>query len=137
MNVPRGWTEAQTRYAERSSLVILYFAWRLRSPVLAASCLASVAHWRRYEEQSCRRRLDQWLALLALMRIAKERQTYGLTAAPLFVYAMNRADFVAHCAFRWLCACAAAYAVRISRRAVAAMSVAHWACAALVSTDAL
>ena len=128
MHVPAGWTRAQTRYAEHSSLAILYFAWRLRSPVLAASCFASVAHWRRYSERSLRRRIDQLLALLALLRIAKERQTYGLTAVPLCVYAMKRADFVAHCAFRWLCACAAAHAVRLNRKAVATMSLMHWIC---------
>lgn len=128
MHVPAGWTRAQTRYAEHSSLAILYFAWRLRSPVLAASCFASVAHWRRYSERSLRRRIDQLLALLALLRIAKERQTYGVTAVPLCVYAMKRADFVAHCAFRWLCACAAAHAVRLDRKAVATMSLMHWIC---------
>ena len=68
------------------------------------------------------------LALLALLRIAKERQTYGVTAVPLCVYAMNRADFVAHYAFRWLCACAAAHAVRLDRKAVATMSLMHWIC---------
>lgn len=132
MHVPAGWTRAQTRYAEHSSLAILYFAWRLRSPVLAASCFASVAHWRRYSERSLRRRIDQLLALLALLRIAKERQTYGVTAVPLCVYAIKRADFVAHCAFRWLCACAAAHAVRLDRKAVATMSLMHWICCILL-----
>ena len=133
MHVPAGWTRAQTRYAEHSSLAILYFAWRLRSPVLAASCFASVAHWRRYSEHSLRRRIDQLLALLALLRIAKERQTYGVTAVPLCVYAIKRADFVAHCAFRWLCACAAAHAVRLDRKAVATMSLMHWVCCTFLS----
>ena len=127
MNVPHGWSSAQTQYAERSSVVILVFAWRLRSPLLAASCAASMLHWQRYSERSWRRRLDQCAALIALLRIARERRAYKLTLAPLVVYACNRRDFVAHCLFRWLCACAAAHAARLDRTCIVAMSAAHWA----------